>query len=393
MTRGERVHIAIFGRTNSGKSSLVNALTGQQTSIVSEVAGTTTDAVQKNMELQGVGAVVLIDTAGFDDRTELGQQRCLTSRIAAERCDAAIVVCNSQDVELELPWFELFARREVPVLAVLNKADLLTDCEQQCLTIGKLTGVECVAVSSLTGAGIGELRDALGRLLSERDLPLSITDSLCRLGDTVLLVMPQDSLAPAGRLILPQVQTIRELLDKRCTVVGCTAEGFDAALAALSAPPHLVITDSQVFDFVAARTPKESLLTSFSVLLARVKGDVGVFVEGAKAIDRLNSHSRVLIAEACTHAPDSEDIGRVKIPRLLLSRAGEGLRVDVVAGNDFPTDLTPYDLVIHCGACMFNRRHVLSRIAQAQSQRVPITNYGIAIARLKGILDRVVLPE
>lgn len=390
--RANRIHIGFYGKCNSGKSSLINAITGQQAAVVSDIAGTTTDPVNKSMELAGVGAVTLIDTAGFDDGSALGTLRMEQTRRAADRTDVAVVAYAGGDTEQELEWIARFREKGVPVVLTLSKSDTVEDVSEAVARLQRETGIKPVAVSSATGEGVDELLKAIaeaGRASSEE---VSITGGLVAEGDVVMLVMPQDAQAPKGRLILPQVQTIRELLDKRCVVVSCVPETLERSLAALGAPPRLVITDSQAFAAVSRLTPPESMLTSFSVLFANYKGDVVSFVEGAAAIDRLTQGSRVLIAEACTHAPATEDIGRVKIPRLLRSRVGEDLRIDIAAGDDFPTDLSPYDLVIHCGGCMFNRRHVLSRIASAKAQGVPITNYGIAIAHLTGILGRVVYP-
>ena len=386
-----RLHIGIFGKRNSGKSSLINAITNQSTALVSEVAGTTTDPVYKAMEIRGLGPCMLIDTAGFDDVGRLGELRMQKTREALEKTDIAVLVCASEPLELERRWVELFRERNLPILAVINKADLLGDAGRLALHIRQQLGLEPLLASAKERTGIQELIAALVKNRPEGFGEQTLTGDLARDGDVVLLVMPQDIQAPQGRLILPQVQTIRELLDKRCTVVGTTADRLDRALAALAAPPRLIITDSQVFPQVCAQKPPESLLTSFSVLMAGPKGDLQVFAQGAQAIDTLTGSSRVLIAEACTHAPQEEDIGRVKIPRLLRQRAGEGLSVQVVCGPGFPEDLSGYDLIIHCGACMFNRRYVLSRIHRAQAQGVPITNYGIAIAKLTGILDQIAL--
>ena len=386
-----RLHIGIFGKRNSGKSSLINAITNQSTALVSEVAGTTTDPVYKAMEIRGLGPCMLIDTAGFDDVGRLGELRMQKTREALEKTDIAVLVCASEPLELERRWVELFRERDLPILAVINKADLLGDAGRLALHIRQQLGLEPLLASAKERTGIQELIAALVKNRPEGFGEQTLTGDLARDGDVVLLVMPQDIQAPQGRLILPQVQTIRELLDKRCTVVGTTADRLDRALAALAAPPRLIITDSQVFPQVCAQKPPESLLTSFSVLMAGLKGDLQVFAQVAQAIDTLTGSSRVLIAEACTHAPQEEDIGRVKIPRLLRQRAGEGLSVQVVCGPDFPEDLSGYDLIIHCGACMFNRRYVLSRIRRAQAQGVPITNYGIAIAKLTGILDQIAL--
>ena len=391
--RANRVHIGIYGKCNSGKSSLINAITGQQTAVVSELPGTTTDPVNKSMEVPGLGAVTFIDTAGFDDDSELGERRLEQTRKAADRTDIALVVYGTGDSETEDAWVRMFGQRNVPVVAVLNKIDTIENREEFIERMRRRTGMEPVAVSARTGEGIDKLIRRLGELGRGAADEATITGDLVTEGDVVMLIMPQDAQAPKGRLILPQVQTIRELLDKRCIVVSCTPDTMEGALRALSAAPKLVITDSQAFGVVSRMTPAESLLTSFSVLFAHYKGDIDSFVAGSAASDPLPEQSRVLIAEACTHAPATEDIGRVKIPNLLRKRVGEGLRIDVVGGTDFPEDLTPYDLVIHCGACMFNRRHVLSRLARAEAQGVPMTNYGVTIARLTGILDRVVYPK
>lgn len=394
--RAGRLHIGIFGRVNSGKSSLINALTGQETAIVSGVPGTTTDAVSKSMEIPGLGPVTFIDTAGFGDDSALGGARVAKTMEAAGRADVAVVVfsaeCADDGYANEKEWVELFRERNIPVIGVLNKADIADDPDAAARDIETRTGLRPVAVSARTGAGIEALMESLVSAGGNAAEPMTVTGDLVSAGDVVMLVMPQDPQAPKGRLILPQAQTIRELLDKKCISVSCTPDKMAETLAALKSPPRLIITDSQVFAEVEKLTPPESLLTSFSVLFARYKGDARCFIEGAAAIDRLTPDSAVLIAEACTHAPLSEDIGRVKLPKMLRARVGEGLRVDVVAGNDFPADLSAYDLVIHCGACMFNRRHVMSRVDQACAQEVPITNYGVAIAHLKGILGRVVYP-
>ena len=388
--RANRLHIGLYGKRNVGKSSLVNAVTGQSVAVVSEVAGTTTDPVFKAMELHGVGPVVFIDTAGVDDDGELGRLRVDRTRDATRKTDVALVVFAAPpDVEAE--WIADLQRRDVPVVGVVNKADELADAEAVRAEVERRFGIRAIVVSARTGENVAEVREAIIRALPD-DEPVSITGALAQPGDLVLLVMPQDIQAPKGRLILPQVQTLRDLLDKKCLVMSCTTDKLDETLAALSRPPSLIITDSQVFPVVHAKKPAESLLTSFSVLFASYKGDIAAFVEGAAGIDRLTATSRVLIAESCTHAPLEEDIGRVKIPALLRRRFGETLEIDIVAGPDPLVDLGSYDLVIHCGGCMFNRRHVLSRIDEASEHGVPITNYGITIAHLSGILDRIALP-
>ena len=380
----QRLHIALYGRRNAGKSSLINALTGQQVALVSPVAGTTADPVKKAMELHPIGPVLFIDTAGYDDEGELGQLRVEATRVTLQRADVALLVIAGEPSQEDLGWAQQLKAQNTPFLVVQTKGDLAAPAQ-----LPKELAERAVAVSAATGEGIEALRAALTALVPEDFGRQDLTRGLCSAGDVVLLVMPQDIQAPKGRLILPQVRTIRHLLDLKCTVVSTTADGLDGALAALSAPPKLIITDSQCFPLVAAKKPEQSLLTSFSILMAADKGDIDAFAQGAKAIGTLTQHSRVLIAEGCTHAPLEEDIGRVKIPRLLRRRVGQGLQVDVVAGSDFPHNLTGYDLVIHCGGCMFNRAYVLSRLAQAQRQGVPMTNYGVAIAYLTGILEQV----
>ena len=384
-----RVHIGLYGKRNSGKSSLINAITNQETALVSDFAGTTTDPVYKAMEIHGIGPCMLIDTAGFDDEGELGRLRVEKTRQALEKTDIAVLVFDGRPVTEEKEWLSLLKQKKTPILAVVNKLDLLENPQAYADTLKRDYGLSPVLVSTKTREGIDKVREELIRLLPEDYEQESITGHLVSQGDCVLLVMPQDIQAPKGRLILPQVQTIRDLLDHRCLVMSCTTDKLDEALSALKQPPKWIITDSQVFKTVYDKKPKESRLTSFSVLFANYKGDLSEFVQGAAAIESLTEHSKVLIAEACTHAPLSEDIGREKLPRMLRNKVGQGLAVDVVGGPAFPEDLSGYDLIIHCGACMFNRRHVMSRINRAQSQGVPITNYGVAIAKLSGILDKI----
>ena len=384
-----RVHIGLYGKRNSGKSSLINAITNQETALVSDYAGTTTDPVYKAMEIHGIGPCMLIDTAGFDDEGELGRLRVEKTRQALEKTDIAVLVFDGRPVTEEKEWLSLLKQKKTPILAVVNKLDLLENPQAYADTLKRDYGLSPVLVSTKTREGIDKVREELIRLLPEDYEQESITGHLVSQGDCVLLVMPQDIQAPKGRLILPQVQTIRDLLDHRCRVMSCTTDKLDEALSALTQPPKWIITDSQVFKTVYDKKPKESRLTSFSVLFANYKGDLSEFVQGAAAIESLTEHSKVLIAEACTHAPLSEDIGREKLPRMLRNKVGQGLAVDVVGGPAFPEDLSGYDLIIHCGACMFNRRHVMSRIDRAKSQGVPITNYGVAIAKLSGILDKI----
>lgn len=391
-----RLHIALFGKRNSGKSSLINALTGQDTALVSDTPGTTTDLVSKAMEIQGIGPCLFVDTPGFDDEGELGEMRISRTLKAIEKTDIALLLCgdenNNPQPELtdeELHWIKQLKEKNIPVILLLNKVDIRSNAEELATIIEQQCSIRPLLVSAKEKIGIEQIRQAILEKLPSDFGQQSITGELVRENDLVLLVMPQDIQAPKGRLILPQVQTIRELLDKKCLVVSCTTDKFPQTLQALSRPPKLIITDSQVFKTVYEQKPKESKLTSFSVLFAGYKGDIHYYVESAAAIDSLTESSRVLIAEACTHAPLSEDIGRVKLPRLLRKRIGEKLQIDIVAGTDFPQDLTPYSLIIHCGACMFNRKYVLSRIERAREQNIPMTNYGVAIAFLMGILEQI----
>lgn len=395
-----RLHIGIFGKTNSGKSSFINLFTKQEVSIVANVAGTTTDPVYKAMEIHPLGPCVLIDTAGYDDHTELGILREEKTKFAAQKTDIAVIVVSADDFKhmdrsffathpMEKSWYQFFKEKKTPVLFILNKIDTVSDKNMLLNYMKEEIEDPLIAVSCKEQLGIDDVKAALIRLIPENFGTYYITGDLVNEGDQVLLVVPQDIQAPKGRLILPQVQTLRELLDKKCLVSAVTTDKLLPMLDIIKYPPKLIITDSQVFDYVYEHKPQESLLTSFSVLFAAYKGDIQYYVRSASAISKLNEHSKVLIAECCTHAPLQEDIGRVKIPKMLKAKYGSGLQVDMVAGTDFPEDLTRYDLVIQCGGCMFNRKYVLSRIERAHQQNVPMTNYGIAIAFIKGILDKI----
>ena len=354
----ERLHIAFFGPTNSGKSTLVNAICGQEVSLVSPVPGTTTDPVRKIAELPDLGPCVLIDTAGIDDDGTLGAERQRLTRAVMDETDVAVLLDSGS-----------------PAMAALKAS---------------LDNAGIPAVIYERGQSVESLLQNIVAV-APREEDKFLTGNLVGPGSSVLLVMPQDKEAPKGRLILPQVQILRELLDRGCVPLCCTHESLPAAMASLAGKPDLVITDSQVFGLVNKTIPQDWALTSFSVLLAAAKGDLKAFVKGALAIDSLKPGSSVLIAEACTHVPDTEDIGRVKIPAMLRKRIGE-LSVDIAAGNNFPEDLSPYSLIIHCGACVANARLVRSRIRKAAAAGVPITNYGLAIAFLQGILSRISLP-
>ena len=424
--RASRLHIGLFGRRNSGKSSLLNALIGQNLAVVSEKPGTTTDPVYKSMELAGIGPVVFIDTAGFDDdEAELGAARVEKTARAAAETDIALVLFSpaSGDDSEELAWVQRFQKEKKPVLAVVAQADTANDeGRARKEAVAEATGCTVLAVSAEKHHGLEALRREIARLLPEDYQLRSITGDLVGndTDDLVLLVMPQDIQAPKGRLILPQVQTLRELLDKHALVLSCTTDRLAAALAVLEKPPKLIITDSQAFRTVYDQKPEASKLTSFSALFAALKGDIAYFLEGAHLLADLAAEANgeasgrtnvganveasvrtdasrkplsILIAEACTHKPLDGDIGRIKIPRLLKKAFGEeGVRTATVSGKDFPADLAPYDLIIHCGSCMFNRSYVLYRVQEAKAAGVPMTNYGLAIAALRGILDDIALP-
>lgn len=402
--QSERLHIVFAGCRNAGKSSLVNAMAGQQVSIVSDVPGTTTDPVAKAVEIPGLGPCILIDTAGLDDAGVLGPSRLEKARARIAESDIVVLVCSGspEALPLEQALAKDLDRSGKPFVAVLGKSDLLEDPEDQVRKVASGIGATPLPVSAVTGDGIGELFSALLEKVPKDFGARSLLGGLAGRGDLVVLVMPQDSEAPKGRLIMPQVQVLRELLDAGGTSVCCTPDTFAATLAALSRKPDLVIVDSSVFGEVSRLAPEGTKLTSFSVLMAAYKGDINYFVKSASAIGRLAPGDRVLIAESCSHVPLREDIGRVKIPNLLRKYLGERypdspldsiLSFDIVSGRDFPSDLHPYALVIHCGGCVFSRRHLLARVESARRQGVPMTNYGIAIAFLKGILPKVAIPE
>ena len=374
VAKANRVHIGIFGDTNSGKSTLLNLLSGQSVSLVSGVRGTTTDPVYKPMEIQGVGASTLIDTAGFEADSELGAQRMKRTSKVLDECDIYIYVERGEKNKRLLG---ALAARKKPLIKVFNGSQLGDASANTRIPEGYIAFDKDAVLDAIREAA----KDVSG------DRPL--LEGLLSGGESVLLVMPQDIQAPKGRLILPQVQTMRALLDLGCSITSCKTEDMKRTLDLLKEPPALIITDSQVFAEVYALKPEESNITSFSILMARSKGDIDELVKGAAAIDALNENSRVLISEACTHAPLEEDIGRVKIPALLRKKYGN-MSIDFSRGLDFPEELD-YDLIIMCGSCMFNRAHVLSRIEKARAKGVPVTNYGVKISKLKGIIDKVEL--
>ena len=387
VSSAERVHISVFGRCNAGKSTLVNRITGQDVAIVSPEAGTTTDPVQKAIEINGLGAAIIIDTPGLDDTTTLGTERVQRTAKVLDKTDIAVVLVTEGECSAEQRIIEECRVREIPVVVALAHIDRIGEHQALLDTLTAKLSRKVLPISALTGEGVEALMAEIVAIRPAEER--LITEGFCKAGDRVLLVMPQDKSAPKGRLIQPQVQTIRELLDRGIIPICCTPDRMAEALASLATPPELIITDSQAFEEVYRLKPEASVLTSFSILFARYKGDIALFMEGVGALKRLTPTSRILIAEACTHTPQNEDIGRVKLPRILRKRFGQELQMDIVGGADYPEDLTPYDLVIHCGACMFNRKHVLSRVQRAREQGVAITNYGVILAALTGILDRV----
>lgn len=387
--RGSRLHIGLYGKRNSGKSSLVNALTNQEISVVSDIAGTTTDPVYKSMEIHGIGSVVFIDTAGFDDEGELGGKRIEQTKNALDKTDIAILIFSSEPDSSDKEWLALFDENSVPFIPVINKTDVIESIDKLKSEVIAACQKPPILLSAKTGEGIEKLRAKLIDSVPDDYGQRTITGTLCSEGNLVLLVMPQDIQAPKGRLILPQVQTLRELLDKKCLVMSCTTDKIDETLNALSSPPKLIITDSQCFKTVYDKKPEDSRLTSFSTLFAKYKGDIDYFVNSTEIFDKLNENSRILIAEACTHVPLKEDIGREKLPRALRARYGQNLYIENVTGQNFPDDLSSYDLIIQCGACMFNRKYVMSRVAAAKAQGVPMSNYGVVLAYLSGILDKI----
>lgn len=445
----ERTHIGIFGKRNAGKSSIINMLTNQEVSIVSPLPGTTTDPVTKPIEINGIGACVFIDTAGYDDAGEIGAMRVTKTKQVLQRCDISLfvipttIIDNREELNKAAEWYKLISERTARTIVVINefsensggdcgsensggdcymnnsgdcgeksssdcggvkrefengkssKCDISIDTKTENYikavseTILKGTKAEIVIVNARKGEGKEELLRVLGHI-KKRTEEHKIVTHLVKPGDVVLLVMPQDIQAPAGRLILPQVQTIRELLDDKCIVVSCTTENFKRTLTALVTPPSLIVTDSQAFKEVYENKPTESRLTSFSVLFAQWKGDINTFIQGAQALSTLNDSSRILIAEACSHAPLAEDIGREKIPALIHKTISKNIKIEIVSGHDWPENLEEYDLIIHCGACMLSRQQVINRIKEAEKINKKITNYGVCIAYLNNILDKII---
>ena len=388
-----RLHIGLFGRRNVGKSSILNALTSQKVSIVSDVAGTTTDPVEKPMELLPLGPVLFIDTAGIDDTGALGEKRIRKTWAALDRTDLGIIVSTGQDWgTFEEQLLHELKDRAIPVIVVFNKSDLYGSrtCITNSFSNNKIPFVETAAIN---GKGVPELRQTILKSAPEDFINRpDIVSDLVGPGEAAMLVVPIDKEAPKGRLILPQVQSIRDLLDGDSFCIVVKERELREALSRFNKPPKLVVTDSQAFLKVAADTPPEIPLTSFSILFARYQGDLPEMVKGAMSIDRLKAGNKVLIAEACSHHPIGEDIGTVKIPRWLTQYVGGKLQIDHSRGHDFPSNISDYKLIIHCGACMWNRREMLSRLIKARQANVPLTNYGLTIAYSLGIFERALQP-
>lgn len=386
--RSNRKYIGLIGRRNVGKSTIINLLTGQETSIVSDFAGTTTDNVQKNMELHGVGPVVFVDTAGYDDIGEIGQLRVEKTKRVLNKLDIALLIIEDELTDFDIKWVNLLKEYKIDFIPILNKDDIFSYSKD------KIKEMENILEKNILIFGKNKNKNIIIEELENKlavKKEKTITGSLVNKNSLVMLVMPQDKEAPKGRLILPQVQTIRELIDKNAITIVVDLEEMEESLKYLNKAPDLIITDSKVFEEVYKLKPEKSLLTSFSVLFAALKGDIDYFVKSANTIDKLTDNSKILIAEACTHPPITEDIGTVRIPNMIRKKYGKNIEFDFVRGDDFPKDLRKYDLVIHCGACMFNEKHVQSRVNQAKKQNIPLTNYGVTIAKIKGILNKVVL--
>lgn len=383
--RGDRIHIALLGKRNAGKSSLVNALTNQELAIVSDIKGTTTDPVYKAMELLPLGPVVMIDTPGLDDEGELGEKRVKKAKEVLNKADIALIVVDAAQgiSSFEKEMIEIIEKKNLPYIKVYNKIDL-----------GIMPWKEnhAIFVSAADGTGIEELKENIGKLLPQEEEKFQIVGDLIQPSDFVVLVVPIDKAAPKGRLILPQQQTIRDILEADATAIVVKEYELKETLENLGKKPALVITDSQVFSKVAADVPKDIPLTSFSILFARYKGDLGEEIKGVKVLDTLNDGAKILIAEGCTHHRQCDDIGTVKIPRWLRQYTGKDFNFYTSSGNSFPEDLETYDLVIHCGGCTLNRREMKSRIARVKAAGVPIVNYGVLIAAIQGILKRSLEP-
>ena len=388
VSKGNRIHIGIFGKVNSGKSSLINLLAAREVSIVSDREGTTTDSVYKSMEFLGLGPVTIMDTPGVCDKSFLGKLREQRLERDIEKADIAIILFSDSDIARELELIKKLKKSKI--LLVINKVDILSAQEKENIYKNlKDLPFKIIEISTKENNGIEELKKELVKLKPE-EAPL-IFDGLVKKGDRVLLIMPQDIAAPKKRLILPQVESIRELLDREALLYIAKVENMEDMLSSLKEAPDLIVTDSQVFQDVYKLKPEKSKLTSFSVLFAKMKGDIDTYIKGTEVFSKIDENSKILIAECCTHAPLSEDIGRVKIPNMLKKKYGENLQVDFQSGASLPKDIEKYDLIIQCGGCMLTRNNILNRIEKAKVLNVPITNYGLTIAYFKKILDKITI--
>ena len=394
--KGTRLHIALFGKRNAGKSSLINAITKQDIALVSNVAGTTTDPVYKAMEILPIGPVMLIDTAGLDDQGDLGQMRVKKSLAVLEKTDVAFIVLDSRNgySHFEAHIANACQTRKIPVIVVFNQSDRLSSVELkvQIEDYQKQASFPYVVTSALNGQGIEDLKNALVAVEPKDFIPETIVGDMMNPGDTIILVIPIDSAAPKCRIVLPQGQVLRDILDHHGHALVCQTGDLAHTMAQLKNKPALVITDSQAFHEVADIVPDDIPLTSFSILMARYKGDLTLLSHGAKILDTLKPGDKILIAEGCTHHQQKDDIGTVKIPKLLAKRIGGPLQIDFVNGTKFPDDLSQYKMVVHCGACMLNRKEMLYRLSILENHHIPITNYGVLLAELNGILDRSLKP-
>ena len=381
---GNRIHIGFFGKVNAGKSSIINAFAKRDISIVSDKKGTTTDPVYKSMEIKSLGPCLLMDTAGITDDTELGEKRLKRTEEVILKTDIAVVVVSDRDTSSEKELIKKF--KETPVLILINKIDELSKEDIKKIR-DDFSAFKVVEVSAIKNQGFDIFLEELLKFKPKKEEKLF--DGLVKEKDLVLLVIPQDIAAPKNRLILPQVQAIRELLDKNAMVMMVKLEELSDILLILNKKPNLIVADSSVFLEVYEKKPADVKLTSFSVLFAKLKGDIDEYMRGVEALKKLNENSKILIAECCTHAPAEEDIGRIKIPNMIRKKVGENLKVEVTSGSAFPENISDYDLIIQCGGCMLNSKNIKNRINTAQEKSIPITNYGIVIAYFKGILDKI----
>lgn len=381
---GSRTHIGFFGKVNSGKSSIINAFANREISIVSKEEGTTTDPVYKSMEIKDLGPCLLMDTPGIGDKTTLGEKRMKRTEEVIAKTDLALLVVSDLDTEKERELLKKFD--DTPVLIVINKIDLLSKDEIKKIR-EDFSSYNIVEISALEKIGLDKLLQELLKFKPKKEEKLF--DGMVKEKDLVLLVIPQDIAAPKNRLILPQVQAIRELLDRNALVSMVKLEELGDVLGLLKKNPDLIVADSSVFLEVYREIPKDVKLTSFSVLFAKLKGDIDEYLRGVETLKKLNENSKILIAESCTHAPAEEDIGRIKIPNMIRKRFGKNIKVDVTSGSVFPENISDYDLIIQCGGCMLNAKNIRNRIKVAKEKSIPITNYGIVIAYFKGILDKI----